>query len=128
MGFFSKLFSKNNDWTKNELAALVKSLEVLAMSDGNYDNKEEKYILDKMNELKQGWKNQDEWVAFQDKINSLSNPQDSITILSGMTDDKKTIVADTLLELSLVDGNCDGEEVLFQGLLLAAIGWKETNN
>ena len=54
--------------------------------------------------------------------------KDSITILSGMTDDKKTIVADTLLELSLVDGNCDGEEVLFQGLLLAAIGWKETNN
>ena len=28
--FLANLFSKNNDWTINELAALVKSLEVLA--------------------------------------------------------------------------------------------------
>jgi len=122
--FLANLFSKNNDWTINELAALVKSLEVLAMSDGNYDSKEEKYILDKMNELKK-WKNQAEFISFQDKLNSLSNPQDSITILSGMTDDKKKIVADTLLELSLIDGNCDGEELVFQRFLLSAIGWKE---
>ena len=126
MGFFSKLFSKNNDWTINELAALVKSLEVLAQSDGNYDNKEEKYILNKMNELKK-W-SQGEWEACQDKINSLSNPLDSITILSGMTADKKQIVADALLDLSLVDGNCDEDELMFQGALLAAIGWKKTNN
>ena len=51
MGFFSKLFSKNNDWTRNELAALVRSLEAVANSDGNYDNKEYEYIFDKMNEL-----------------------------------------------------------------------------
>jgi hypothetical protein len=48
--------------------------------------------------------------------------------LEVMTDDKKQIVADTFLELSLIDGNCDGDEVMFQGVLLAAIGWEETNN
>ena len=127
MGFFSKLFSKNNDWTTNELAALIKSLEALASSDGNYDNKEEKYILDKMNELKK-WNSQAEFSSFQDKLNSLSNPFDSIIILKAMTDDKKQIVADTFLELSLIDGNCDGDELMFQGVLLAAIGWEETNN
>jgi len=127
MGFFSKLFSKNNDWTTNELAALIKSLEALASSDGNYDNKEEKYILDKMNELKK-WNSQAEFSSFQDKLNSLSDPFDSIIILKAMTDDKKQIVADTFLELSLIDGNCDGDELMFQGVLLAAIGWEETNN
>ena len=127
MGFLSKLLNKNNDWSINELAALVKSLEVLAMQDGSYDSIEEKYILDKMNELKKGWKNQAEFALFQDKLNSLTNPLDSITILSGMTENKKKIVADTLMELSLVDGNCDGEELVFQGILLAAIGLKEEN-
>jgi hypothetical protein len=127
MGFFSNLFSKNTEWTTNELAALIKSLEALASSDGNYEKNEEKYILEKMNELKK-WNSQAEFSSFQDKLNSLSDPYDSIIILKAMTDDKKQIVADTFLELSLIDGNCDEKELMFQGVLLGAIGWQENKS
>ena len=101
MGFFSKLFSKNNDWTRNELAALVRSLEAVANSDGNYDNKEYEYIFDKMNELNTiPWNSQTEVKSFQDKMKSLDT-DDLIVILEAMTDDKKQIVADTFLELRI---------------------------
>ncbi|MDC3306217.1 hypothetical protein OAV36_04745 [Flavobacteriales bacterium] len=126
MGFFSNLFSKDTDWTINELAALVKSLESLAMSDGDYDSKEEEYIRQKMNELKT-WKGESEFRSFQKKLNSFTDPsgKDLFAILGAMPDNKKQIVADTLLELSLVDGNCDGNELMFQGMLLGVIGWEQ---
>ena len=124
MGFFSKLFSKNNDWTRNELAALVRSLEALANSDGNYDNKEYEYIFDKMNELNTiPWNSQTEVKSFQDKMKSLDT-DDLIVILEAMTDDKKQIVADTFLELSLIDGVLSKDELFFQTVFLKTIGFK----
>ena len=124
MGFFSKLFSKNNDWTRNELAALVRSLEAVANSDGNYDNKEYEYIFDKMNELNTiPWNSQTEVKSFQDKMKSLDT-DDLIVILEAMTDDKKQIVADTFLELSLIDGVLSKDELFFQTVFLKTIGFK----
>jgi hypothetical protein len=118
------IYSKTTqDWSINELAALVKSLEVLAGIDGNYDNSEESYILGKLNELKKGFKG-NEFERFQKKLNSLKNPLDSIAILKAMSQNKKKIVVDSLLELSIIDGNCDEDELGFQGILLAAIDWK----
>jgi hypothetical protein len=123
MGFFSSLFKNDSDWSISELAALVKSLEVLAGIDGDYDKAEESYIIGKLNELKQGFKG-NEFERFQKKLNTLTNPLDSIAILKGMSNNKKKIVADSLLELSIIDGNCDEDELGFQGILLAAIAWK----
>ena len=124
MGFFSKLFSKNNDWTRNELAAVVRSLEALANSDGNYDNKEYEYIIDKMNELNTiPWNSQTEIKSFQDKMKSLDT-DDLIVILGAMTDDKKRILADAFSELTLIDGDLSSEELFFQKVFLETIGFK----
>ena len=41
-----------------------------------------------------------------------------------MTDDKKQIVADTFLELSLIDGVLSKDELFFQTVFLKTIGFK----
>ena len=90
MAFFNKLLNHSEDWSKEELVALVRCLETLAGVDGDYDKDEEKYIIEKMNAL-YSWSSNEEFLEFQNKLKNLPMEK-MLSILSGMTQEKRKLL------------------------------------
>ena len=105
-GFFKKLFSKNDDWTRHELAVLLKCLQHILLADGKVDQDEMELMKIEMRkaEVLGNIKNEEELANFFDISKNISN-QEIEVCLSNLSDVKKQTFKDSLSNMAQVDGD-----------------------
>ena len=109
--FFQRLFSKNDDWTRHELAVLLKCIHHILMVDGEVDSNEMVLMKIEMRkaEVLGDFKSEAELANFFDVSKNISQEEIELC-LSKLSDTKKRIFKEALMNMAQVDGRMTAHE------------------
>ena len=110
-GFFQRLFSKNDDWTRHELAVLLKCIQHILLVDGEVDENEMELMKIEMRkaEVLGDFRSEAELANFFDVSKNISQEEIALC-LSKLSDTKKQVFQEALMNMAKVDGRITAHE------------------
>ena len=110
-GFFQRLFSKNDDWTRHELAVFLKCIQHILLVDGEVDENEMELMKIEMRkaEVLGDFRSEAELANFFDVSKNISHEEIELC-LCNLSDTKKQVFKQALLNMAQVDGRMTAHE------------------
>ena len=110
-GFFQRLFSKNDDWTRHELAVFLKCIQHVLLVDGEIDENEMELMKIEMRkaEVLGDFRSESELANFFDVSKNISQEEIELC-LSKLSDTKKQVFKEALMNMAQVDGRMTAHE------------------
>ena len=110
-GFFQRMFSKNDDWTRHELAVFLKCIQHILLVDGEVDENEMELMKIEMRkaEVLGDFRSEAELSNFFDVSKNISQEEIELC-LSKLSDTKKQVFKEALMNMAQVDGRMTAHE------------------
>lgn len=110
-GFFQRLFSKNDDWTRHELAVFLKCIQHILLVDGEVDENEMELMKIEMRkaEVLGDFRSEVELANFFEVSKNISQEEIELC-LSNLSDTKKQVFKEALMNMARVDGRMTAYE------------------